>query len=86
MGFERGLGQAVFHELLLLHELGVGAVVYDVGAEDGDRERAVDLLCVDVFELAVQDEFVALDAEVDGCFLAEEDEGEDIAVLGRKVS
>lgn len=67
--------------LLLLHQLRVGAVVHDILAKDRGRELAVDLLGVDVLELAVEDEVVAGCVEAHGHLLAEEDEGEDIAVL-----
>ena len=40
--------------LLLLHELGVGAVVDDILAEDGGGERVVDLLSVDVLSLPLR--------------------------------
>ena len=65
----------------MLHELAVWAVVDDVGAEDGGGELGVDFLGVDVLELAVQDEFVAVGADVDGGLLAEKDESEDVAKL-----
>lgn len=67
--------------LLLLHELGVGAVVDDILAEHRGGERVVDLLSVDVLQLAIEDEVVALGAQADGGLLAEKNEGEDIAVL-----
>ncbi len=86
IGFE-GLGRELdLHEFLLLHELAVWAVVDDVGAEDWGGEAGVDLFRVDVLELAVEDEFVALGADVDGRLLAEEDEREDIAMLGYKLA
>lgn len=62
MRFQRRLGEAEFDELLLLHELRVRAVVYDVRPEDGSGEFAVDFLCIYVFELAVEDEVVPGDA------------------------
>ena len=67
--------------LLLLHELGVGAVVDDILAEDGGGERVVDLLSVDILQLAVEDKVVALGSQADGGLLAQQDKGEDIAVL-----
>lgn len=67
--------------LLLLHEFGVGAVVDDIGTEDRGGDGTVDLLCVDILELAVENEFVAVDAEVNRRLLSKEDEGEDISVL-----
>jgi len=67
--------------LLLLHELGVRAVVDDILAEHGGREDGVDFFGANVADLAVQDEVVALCAEVDRRLLAEQDERETIAIL-----
>jgi hypothetical protein len=67
--------------LLLLHELGVGAVVDDVATKDGSGEDGVNLLGIDVLELAVEDEVVASGTNGNGRLLAEEDESEDIAEL-----
>lgn len=41
----------------------------------------VNLLSIDVLKLSVEDEVVALGAQADGGLLAQEDKGEDIAVL-----
>lgn len=68
--------------LLLLHELRVGTVVNHIFSKDRGCEDCVDFLGVDVLQLAVQYEFVARRSDVDGCFLAEENEGKDIAILG----
>ena len=67
--------------LLLLHDLGVGAVVDDILAKDRCGERVVDLLSVDVLQLAIENEVVAFGAEADGGLLAQEDESENITVL-----
>jgi hypothetical protein len=67
--------------LLLLHELGVGAIVDHILAEHGGGERVVDLLGVDILQLAVENEVVALGSQTDGGLLAQKDKGEDIAVL-----
>lgn len=74
-------GQGNLHKLLLLHELGVGAVVDDVPAKDGGREDSVDLLGVDVLELAVEDEVVTGRANCDGGLFSEENKGENVTVL-----
>lgn len=71
----------MYAHLLLLHQLGVGAVVDDILAKDRSRERAVDLLGVDVLELAVEDEVVALGVETDSHLATEENECEHIAIL-----
>lgn len=49
-------------------------------------ERRVDLLGTHIPEFSIQNEFVTLGAEVNGGFLSQEDEGEDISVLFRDVS
>lgn len=67
--------------LLLLHELGVGAVVDDVASKDRSGQDGVDLLGVHILELAVENEVVALGADGDGGSLAKEDESEDITIL-----
>lgn len=67
--------------LLLLHKLRVGAVVDNILAKDGGGERCVDLLRVDVLDLSVQDEVVALGVEHDGHLATEKDKSEDISVL-----
>lgn len=46
--------------LLLLHELRVGAVVYDILSEHRRRKWRVDFLSADVLELAIEDEVIAL--------------------------
>jgi len=72
-------------DLLLLHQLCIWAVIDDASAKDRHGEWLVDLLSVEVGDLAVKDEIIALDAEKDGRLFAEENEGEDIAVLSMKV-
>jgi hypothetical protein len=67
--------------LLLLHELRIGAVVDNILAENGSRKNGVDIFGAHVADLAVQDEVVALGADVDGGLLAEQNEGEAVAVL-----
>ena len=67
--------------LLLFHELRVGAVIDDVIAENWRGVRGVDLFGVDILQLAVEDEFVALRADIDSHLPPEHDEGEHIAVL-----
>ena len=67
--------------LLLFHELRVGAVIDDVFAENWRGERGVDVFGTDIPQLAIEDEFVALRADIDSHFPPEHDEGEHIAVL-----
>lgn len=74
------LCRALTHPLLL-HELGIWAIVDDVLAKDRSSQNAVDFLRIDVLLLSVQDKLVALGADVYGGLFAEEDEGENFAVL-----
>jgi hypothetical protein len=73
--------QRLLAHLLLLHQLVVGAVVDDVTAEDGRSQDSVDLLGVDVLQLAVQDEVVARGTDRDSGFLSEQYKGEDVPKL-----
>lgn len=68
-------------ELLLLHELGVRTVVDNIAAEYWYSERTVNLFSVDVLELSVEDEIVAVEAKVAGHLPAEQGEGEYVTVL-----
>jgi len=81
VGFEGALGETELDKSLLLDELRVGTVVDHIAAKDGCREGAVDLLRVEVRELAVEDKLVSVDAEVRRDLAAEEDKGEDVAIL-----
>lgn len=72
--------------LLLLHQFRVWAIVDNIGAEDGRRQGAIDFLCVDMALFAIENEFVSLCTNVDCCFPAEKNEGEDIAMLGDKLA
>lgn len=67
--------------LLLLHELGVGAVVDNILTKDRSGKNSVNFLGADVFELAVENEVVSGRAYSDSGLAAEEDKGEDITVL-----
>jgi len=66
----------------LFHELRVGAVIDDVFAENRGCERRVDLFGIDILQLAVEDKFIALCADIDSHLPPEHNEGEHIAVLG----
>lgn len=81
VGSEGFGGQGNFHELFLLHELGVGAVIDNIASEDGSGQNSVDLFGIDVLELAVENEVVSGRANSDSRLLAEEDKGEDITML-----
>lgn len=56
--------------LFLLHKFRVGTVVDNIRSEDGCCELAVDFFGIDVLQLSIEDELIAFNTEVDGCFLA----------------
>ena len=66
--------------LLLLHQLSIWAVVHDISPKHRCRERTIHLLCVDISQLPVQDEVIALRSQAHRRLLAQQDEREDIAV------
>lgn len=72
--------------LLLFHQLRIRTIVDNILAKNGRGKGAVNFLGVDMAELAIEDELVALGANIDGSFLAEQDEGEDVAILESRVS
>jgi hypothetical protein len=49
--------------------------------EDGGGERTIYFLGIDILELPVEDEVVAFGAQINSRLLAQQDEGEDVAVL-----
>ncbi len=67
--------------LLLLHELRIRAIIYDIFAKDGRAQRGVDLLCIDVLDLSIQDEVIARCVQAHCHFTAEEDKGINVAIL-----
>lgn len=71
--------------LLLLHELGVGAVIDNILAENWGGQGRINLLCVDILDLAVEDKVVALGIEAYCHFTAEENECENVAILHASV-
>lgn len=68
-------------DLLLLHQLRIWAVIHDILAEDRCGQRRVDLLGVDILQLAIEDQVVALCAQTHRGLLSQEDEGKHIPVL-----
>lgn len=86
VGFKGLLREAKLDKFLLLHKLGVGAIVYDIATKDGDREGTVDLFGVGVLESAVEDKVVAFDSEAADYLAAKEDKGEDVSVLNRRTN
>lgn len=67
--------------LLLLHELGVGAVIDNIAAKDRGRQWRINLFGANVAQLAIHDELITLCAQVDGSLLAEKNESENVTVL-----
>jgi len=67
--------------LLLLHQLGVGAVIHDILPKDRHCERLIDLLGVHILDLCVKNELVALCTQTDGGLLPKQNERKHIAVL-----
>lgn len=67
--------------LLLLHELGVRAIVDNIAAEDGSSQDGVDFFSVDILKLAVEDKVVAGGSNSDGGSLSEENKCENVAML-----
>lgn len=49
-------------DLLLLHELGIGAIVDNVATENGGGERRVHFFGVDIAQLAIENELISLGA------------------------
>jgi hypothetical protein len=73
--------EPAYAHLLLLHQFGVRAVVYNILAKDRSGEGVVDLLGVDVLDLSVEDEVVALGTKTNSHLATEHDEGEHVAIL-----
>lgn len=67
--------------LLLLHQLGVGAVVDNIFAKDGRRQHTVDQLGIDIAQLPIEDELVALSTQIHRRLLPQEYKREYITVL-----
>lgn len=71
----------VLSYFLLLHQFGIRTIIHHPGAKNGSGKRTVNFLGIGIFQFAIQDELVALGAQEDGGFLAQENKGKDIAVL-----
>lgn len=68
-------------DLLLLHELRIGAVIDDITSKNRSGQDGVNLLGIDILELAVENKVVSRRSNSDSGLLSEEDKGEDIAKL-----
>ena len=77
------LGPCIWHhpDLLLLHQLLIGAIINNIFAKHWGCKLCIDLFSVDIFEFCIEDELVAFRAQVDCCFLAQEDKSEHVAIL-----
>ena len=81
MRLQSGLSQPEFDKLFLFHKLGVGTIVDHIRPENRSRQWTIDLFRINVLYFAIENKLVPLSPEVDGGFLAQQDEGKDIAVL-----
>lgn len=68
-------------DLLLLHKLGIGTIVDYVATKNRGCEGGVDFFGIDITKLAIEDELVALGAQVNCGLLAQENESEYVTVL-----
>lgn len=75
----RALSKGIY--LLLFNELGIWAVVHNIRPEDRRGQLAIDFLGIDVLQLSIENELVAIRSEVYGRLLAQENECEDIPML-----
>jgi hypothetical protein len=66
---------------LLLHQFGVRAVIDYVLSKDRCSQDSVDFFCVDILQLAIENEVVAFSPQIYRSFLAQENERETIAIL-----
>jgi hypothetical protein len=55
----------------LFHQLGVGAIVDYIFSKDRCCENAIDLLCVDILQLPVEDKIIAGSPQIYRSLLAE---------------
>lgn len=67
--------------LLLLHKLRVGAIVHHILTKNRCGKDRIDFLCVDILQLPIENEIIALSAKVNGGLLPKQNEGENIAIL-----
>lgn len=58
-------------DLFLLHQLGVRAVIDHILSKDRCGQDSINFLRVDIFQLAIENEVVALSTQVYSSFLAQ---------------
>ncbi len=68
-------------DLLLFHQLRIRAIVYHALTKYRSCERAIDFLRVDIFQLSVEDELVALLPKTHCRLFPEQNKGKDFAIL-----
>lgn len=68
-------------DLLLFHEFRIRAVVDNVLSKNRGRQGRVDFFSTNVSQFRIEDKIIAFDPQKDGCLLAQQDEGEYIAIL-----
>ena len=54
----------------MLHKFRIRTIVDNIRSEDGRCKLAVDFFGVDILQLSIEDELIALDTEIYGCLLA----------------
>lgn len=72
--------------LFLLHQFRIRTVIHNTSTKDRCCKWVVDLLGVDIFELAVQNKFIPFRPQTHCRLLAKQDEGKYIAVLNQEIS
>jgi hypothetical protein len=84
MGLKSLLGKTKLDKLLLLHELRVWTIIYDIATKDRRCQWTVDFFGVCVLNSTVENKVIAVNTKTGNDFSTEEDKGEDITVLGKK--
>ena len=67
--------------LLLLHQFRIRAIIHNALAEDGCRQRGIDLFGIDIFQLGVEYKLVPLCSQAHRRLLAQQDEREYVSIL-----
>ena len=67
--------------LFLLHQLGIGTIVYNAAPEYRCCEIGIYLFRVHVLWLSIKDEVIAFSTQIDRCLLSQKDKGKNVAIL-----
>lgn len=70
--------------LLLFHQLPVRTIVNDVGAKHWRGKGTINLLRIDIFQLAIENELIPFGAQIYCRLSSKQDESEDITVLSAR--